>query len=210
MPPGSTRRRSPTRTTSTCTPCTCPARSAPASRGEWVTPLYGKLAAKGCVYTEANGWERPKWFSPDGREEAPGFRHSNVFEVVAAECRAVRERVGVLDLSSFAKYEVAGAGAETYLNTITANRMSRRPGGIVLAHYLSDEGRILGESTITRLAGDRFYVLSGAGSEETRDYVEPHLAAPGTTFGIDLLGEPRAATVLAEAVYDPGNERLRA
>ena len=145
-----------------------PGEERPASRGERVTPLFGKLAAKGCVYTEANGWERPKWFSLDGREEEVGFRHNNVFEVVGEECRAVRERVGVLDLSSFAKYDVTGPRAEAYLNTITANRMPRRIGGIVLAHYLSDEGRIVGESTITRLAPDRFYVLSGAGRRGPR------------------------------------------
>ena len=196
-----------------------PGEERPASRGERVTPLFGKLAAKGCVYTEANGWERPKWFSPDGREEAPGFRHSNVFEVVAAECRAVRERVGVLDLSSFAKYEVAGAGAEAYLNTITANRMSRRPGGIVLAHYLSDEGRILGESTITRLAGDRFYVLSGAGSEDRdldvlvqgpRDGLDVTVANVTGDWGVLVLAGPRSRAVLAKLTdAELGNGHFR-
>ena len=116
----------------------------------------------------------------------------------------------MLDLSSFAKYEVAGAGAEAYLNTITANRMSRRPGGIVLAHYLSDEGRILGESTITRLAGDRFYVLSGAGSED-RDL---DVLVQGPRDGLDVtvtnVTGDWGVLVLAEAVYDPANERLRA
>ena len=196
-----------------------PGEERPASRGERVTPLYGKLAAKGCVYTEANGWERPKWFSPDGREEVPGFRHSNVFEVVAAECRAVRERVGVLDLSSFAKYEVAGAGAEAYLNTITANRMSRRPGGIVLAHYLSDEGRILGESTITRLAGDRFYVLSGAGSEDRdldvlvqgpRDGLDVTVTNVTGDWGVLVLAGPRSREVLAKLTdAELGNGHFR-
>ena len=184
-----------------------PGEERPASRGERVTPLYDRLAAKGCVYTEANGWERPKWFSPDGREEAPGFRHNNVFEVVAAECRAVRERVGVLDLSSFAKYEVTGAGAEAYLNAIVANRVSRRIGGIVLAHYLSDEGRILGESTITRLAEDRFYVLSGAGSEDRdldllmqgpRDGLDVAVANVTGDWGVLVLAGPRSREVLAK------------
>ncbi len=143
-----------------------PGEERPAGRGARKTPLYDKLAAKGGVHTEANGWERPKWFSPDGRQEELGFRHNNTFEVVAAECRAVRERVGVLDLSSFAKYDVTGPGAEAFLNRVCANRMPRRMGGITLAHYLSEEGRIRGESTITRLSEDRFYVLSGATAQD--------------------------------------------
>ena len=143
-----------------------PGEERPAARDARITPLYDRLRDQGCVYTEANGWERPKWFSLDGRVEEPGFRHNNVFEVVADECRAVRERVGVLDLSSFAKYDVTGPDAESFLNRVCANHMPRRVGGISLAHYLSEQGRIAGESTITRLGDEHFYVLSGAGAED--------------------------------------------
>jgi len=146
-----------------------PGEERPASRKTRITPLYAQLAEHGAVYTEANGWERPKWFSPDGREEEAGFRHNNTMEVVAEECRAVRERVGVIDLSGFAKYEVRGKHAETLLNRISANRMPRRDGGIVLTHYLSERGRIIGESTVTRLKQDRYYILSGALCED-RDF----------------------------------------
>lgn len=139
-----------------------PGEERPEGRPAKVTPLYATLKAKGCVFTEGFGWERPKWFSLDRREEACSFRHSNVFEVVAAECRAVRERVGVFELPSFSKYEVTGPGAEAFLDRLCANRMSRRAGGIVLAHALTAAGRILTEFTVTRLADDRFYLLSGA------------------------------------------------
>ena len=113
-----------------------PGEERPEGRPAKATPLYDKLKAKGCVFTEGFGWERPKWFSLDGREEECSFRHNNVFEVVAAECRAVRERVGVFELPSFAKFEVSGPGAEAFLDRLCANRMSRRDGGIVLAHAL--------------------------------------------------------------------------
>jgi dimethylglycine dehydrogenase len=171
------------------------------------------------VHTEANGWERPKWFSLDGRVEEVGFRHNNTFEVTAAECRAVRERVGVLDLSSFAKYDVVGADAESYLNTITANRMPKRIGGITLAHYLSEQGRILGESTITRLAQDRFYVLSGAGAEERDlDHLRQGLATAGDVsvtnvtddWGVLVLAGPRSRDLLENLTdTDLGNEKFR-
>jgi dimethylglycine dehydrogenase len=143
-----------------------PGEERPAARNQRVTPLFDRLKDQGAIYTTANGWERPKWFSLDGREEKEGFRHNNTFEVVAEECKAVRERVGVLDLSSFAKYDVTGKGAEAFLNRVSANKMPKRAGGITLTHYLSDTGRIAGESTITRLGDEHFYVLSGAGAED--------------------------------------------
>jgi dimethylglycine dehydrogenase len=143
-----------------------PGEERPAGRKTRTTPLYDLLESKGAVFTEVNGWERAKWFSLDGREEEIGFRHNNTFDVVAQECRAVRERVGIMELSTFAKYDVAGKDAETVLNRISANRMPKREGGITLTHYLADNGRLNGESTVTRMAERHYYVLSGATSEE--------------------------------------------
>ncbi|MGB3714245.1 MAG: FAD-dependent oxidoreductase [Candidatus Promineifilaceae bacterium] len=142
-----------------------PGEERPAGRPARTSPLFNKLKDKGCVHTEVAGWERPKWFSLDGREEEYGFRRNNVFDIVAAECQAVRERVGVRDLSSFAKYDVSGPDAETFLNRMLANRVARRDGGIVLAHALSEKSRIESEFTVTRLADDHFYLLSAAVAE---------------------------------------------
>ncbi len=182
-----------------------PGEERPAARKTRITPLYDRLLKQGCVYTEVNGWERPKWFSPDNRVESLGFGRSNAFDVVAAECRAVRERVGVMDLSSFAKYEVSGADAERLLNRITANKMPQQ-GGIALAHYLSAQGRINGESTITRLGAEHYYLLSAAVAEEA-DYDRLAQAVlPAETVRIDRVSDhwgvlvvagPRARDVLA-------------
>jgi len=139
-----------------------PGEERPAGRDLRKTSLYETLKNKGAVFTEAASWERPKWFSLDGRAEEPGFGRTNVHEVVAEECRAVRMRVGVTDLSSFAKFDVTGADAEAYLNRITANRVPGKNGGIALTHLLGDNGMIQSEATVTRLAEDHFYVLSGA------------------------------------------------
>jgi dimethylglycine dehydrogenase len=142
-----------------------PGEELPAGRPQRTSPLYEHLKGKGGVFTETFGWERPKWYSLDGRDEEYDFRRNNVFDVVRDECIAVRERVGILDLSGFAKYDVSGPDAETFLNRLCANRMPAKTGGIVLAHILSKNGRILGEMTITRLGDDRFYLLSAAGAE---------------------------------------------
>ena len=114
-----------------------PGEELPAARPRRASPLYEKLKARGCVYTETFGWERPKWFSTDGREEEYGYRRNNVFEVVRDECLAVRERAGILDLSGFAKYDVTGADARAFLDRVCANRIPDA-GGIVLAHVLSE------------------------------------------------------------------------
>ena len=139
-----------------------------AARDCRLSPLHAALAEKGAVFTQTFGWERPQWFSLDGREEECSYRRNNVFDVVRAECEAVRDRVGVIDMTGFAKYDVRGAGAEAFLNRLLANRMPKRDGGMALAHFLSRQGRILGEATVTRIANDHFYLLSAA-SAELRD-----------------------------------------
>ncbi len=196
-----------------------PGEERAASRKQRTTLLYDRLAEQGAVYTEANGWERPKWFSLDGRAEEIGFRHNNTMEVVAEECRAVRERVGVLDLSSFAKYEVCGADAQTFLNRISANHMPSRDGGIALTHYLSPQGRIIGESTVTRLREDYYYILSGAGAED-RDFdtllqgvlPDEKVSVANITddIGVLVIAGPNSRETLASlASVDLSNETFR-
>ena len=188
-----------------------PSEELPAARPRRVSPLYEKLTARGCVYTETFGWERPKWFSPDAREEEYGYRRNNVFDVVRNECLAVRERAGILDLSGFAKFDVTGAGARAFLDRICANRMPKM-GGIALAHVLSEGGRIGGEMTITHLADDHFYVLSAAGAElrdldhliqSARKDEQVQVANVTDERGVLVLAGPHSRDVLASLTDSP-------
>jgi dimethylglycine dehydrogenase len=166
-------------------------------RPQKTSPLHSKLQARGGVHGETFGWERPKWFSLDGRIEDFGYRRNNVFEVVRDEVRAVSERVGVLDLTGFAKYEISGRGAEEFLNRVVANRAPRKVGGIALAHLLSSGGRIQGEMTVTRLADDRFYALSAAGAElRDRDWLMQS-RLPGEAVQIENVTETRGVLVVS-------------
>ena len=195
-----------------------PGEELPAARPRRTSPLYEKLEARGCVYTETFGWERPKWFSPDGREEEYGYRRNNVFDVVRDECLAVRERAGILDLSGFAKYDVTGAGARAFLDRVCANRMPDA-GGIVLAHLLSEGGRIGAEMTVTHLADDHFYVLSAAGAElRDLDHLvqgrrageQVQIANVTDERGVLALAGPAARDILAwltDAPLDSGSFR---
>jgi dimethylglycine dehydrogenase len=174
-----------------------PNEEEPDGRPAKVSPLYERLKAQGAVYTETFGWERPRWFSPDGRTEAYSYRRNNVFEVVRAEVRAVHERVGVLDLTGFAKFDIEGADAEAFLNRVCANRMPTRAGGIALVHMLSRQGRILGEMTVTRLAADRFYALSAAAAQ-IRDFdLLTQSRLPGEDVRIHDVTEERGVLVLS-------------
>ena len=196
-----------------------PGEEEPDGRPQKISPLYGRLLAAGAVYGETYGWERPKWFSTDGRTEEAGYHRTNVFEVVAAEVHAVEQRVGVLDLSGFAKYEVTGPDAEAFLNRICANRMPKKQGGIGLVHPLSRLGRIYGEMTVTRLADDHFYCLSAAAAEQ-RDsdhLVQSKLPHEQVTIsnvtmkrGVLVLSGPRSREVLAKLTEtDLSNEGFR-
>jgi dimethylglycine dehydrogenase len=178
-----------------CTPM--PGEELPAARECRTSPLYDRLVAQGAVHTQTFGWERPKWFSPDGREENYSFRRNNTFELVGGECHAVRERVGLLDLSGFAKYEVSGPDAKPFLNRIFANRIPDKTGGIVLAHLLSEAGRIRAEMTVTRLANDRFYLLSAAAAElRDTDHLEQS-SQENENVSIRNISDQRGVLVLA-------------
>ena len=174
-----------------------PGEEEPDGRPRKMNPLHATLESHGAVHTETFGWERPKWFSPDGREELSGYRRNNVFDVVRSEVTAVHERVGILDLSGFAKFDVCGPDAETFLNRICANRMPRKAGGIGLVHTLSRNGRILGEMTVSRLADDRFYALSAAAAElRDLDLLEQS-RQPGESVSIDNMSERLGVLVIS-------------
>ncbi len=183
------------------------------------TPTYEKLKAKGAVFGDVYGWERAKWFDHKGEGEHYSFRRSNAFGPVGEECRAVRERAGVLDLSSFAKYEVTGADAGALLDRLCANRLPRRDGGIVLGHFLTELGGIESEMTITRLAADHYYCLSAAVAElHDLDWLSQHIEDGEQVQvrnvtderGVLVLSGPRSRDILSSLTdADLGNAAFR-
>jgi dimethylglycine dehydrogenase len=141
------------------------------------------LKAKGARFGARGGWERAVYFDPDGsiEEHTLSFRRERSWKnAVAAEVRAVREHVGVLDLPGFTKLEVSGPGAQTFLDTLTCSRLPRL-GRITLAYVLTDRGRILCEFTITRIASDAFYLVSATTAEwHDLDVLQSRLLSDGS------------------------------
>ncbi|WP_425079009.1 FAD-dependent oxidoreductase [Ruegeria denitrificans] len=132
------------------------------------SPLHELLKSKGAVHEEVYGFERPRWFARDGVEQRDhySFRRTPADDMVAAEVKAVRESVGIMDVTAFTKVEVSGPGAYALLDRLTANRMPQKVGSITLTHMLNRRGRIELETTIVRMADDRFYLVCAAFFEQ--------------------------------------------
>ena len=136
----------------------------PAGRPAKPGPLYERLRARGAVFEEVYGHERPRWFARNGvaQRDHYSFGRTVVHDCVAEEVQAVRERAGLMDISAFAKIDLGGPDAARYLDRLVANRLPARPGGIVLTHMLNRHGRIELDLTVVRLDEDRFYLVCAA------------------------------------------------
>jgi dimethylglycine dehydrogenase len=184
-----------------------PNEELPAARPQQTTALYDLIVSQGAVMGDSWGLETPLWFAPKGVEpkETPTFRRSNAFPHVAEECRAVRERVGVLEIANFAKYEITGKGAEAYLDRLLANRLPPT-GRLALTPMLSPKGRLYGDLTVGRLADDRFVIFGSGGAQSVHmRWFHKHLPPSGVTVrnrnmelhGLSISG-PRARDLLAK------------
>lgn len=128
-----------------------------------VSPLFERTQAAGAVFGELAGWERANWYAPEGvaTEYRYAFGPQNWFEHSAAEHRAIREDVGMIDTSSFGKLLVQGRDALTVLQRLSVNDVDVAVGHIVYTQWLNEHGGIEADVTVTRLAEDQFLVLSG-------------------------------------------------
>lgn len=173
-----------------------PFEERPAGRPRRTSQVYNELKDSGAVFGAAYGWERPNWFSSKTNDASTlSFRSNNWVHAVRRECESVRDNVAVADLSAFAKYEVRGADAFDFLDQIGANRAPQRDGAVALMHCLHRSGGIESEFTITRFAGDHFYLTSAAAAERRdqdllreRAQGYAHLSIVNVTKQVGVLG----------------------
>jgi len=188
-----------------------PNEELPAARPLRTTPVYDRLKAKGAVFGVSYGLEHALWFAPEGMEpvEQVTFRRSNAHDAVAAECHAVRTGVGLMEISTYAKYEVTGAGAEAWLSRLLVNRMPQQ-GRIVLAPMLNPGGKLIGDFTVAKAGPERFYVFgSGIAEEYHLRWFEAQLPENGVAIrslrselvGLSIAG-PRSRELLQRLVAD--------
>jgi 4-methylaminobutanoate oxidase (formaldehyde-forming) len=191
-----------------------PGEEMESARGARLSPLYRSLLERDAVYGSKAGWERPLWFDTGAvpASETPSFEEKpGWFEAVGLEHRAVRERVALIDQSSFSKFEIEGPGALPALERIAANRIDRPIGACIYTQLCNEAGGIEADLTIMRLAADRFYLVTGS-AFGVRDagWVRRHLPRDGSVAirevtsalaVINLVG-PKSRDVLAAVTFD--------
>ncbi|MEK9743166.1 MAG: FAD-dependent oxidoreductase [Gammaproteobacteria bacterium] len=137
---------------------TYPNEQLPAGRPLKKAPAWSDMNAAGAQWGCSWGLEVPLMFAGNGFEETPTLRRSNAFNVVAEECRAVRENVGLLDISGFSRYEISGPNAETWLRKIICGRLPA-PGRARLAPLLAPSGRLKGDLTAFNWGDGRWWLM---------------------------------------------------
>ncbi len=138
-----------------------------AGRPARMRPAYQKQKSLGAVFGLNYGWEHPLWFAGEGVDgkEDYGFERQAWFDPVGEECKALRDSVGLLDVSNFAKYELTGPDCGAWLDRIVANKVPTEIGRTCLAPLLGVRGGIAGDFTVTKMAEDH-YMLFGSGMAE--------------------------------------------
>lgn len=179
------------------------------------SPLYDRLKAQGAAFGEKLGWERPNWFADLASGETPEDRYSygrqNWFEAVGREHQACRERVVVIDQTSFAKFMLVGRDAEAALSFVAAGDVSKPAGHLTYTQMLNSRGGIECDLTVARFSADRYYIVTGTGFA-THDFdwiarslpagLDAHLVDVTSGYAVLSLMGPRARDVLSSLTDD--------
>jgi dimethylglycine dehydrogenase len=184
-----------------------PAEERPAGRPAKTSPAYPRLKDKGAVFGARGGWERAVYFPGKGARISPelSFRRPGWHAAVEQECRAAHERVAVLDLPGFTKFEVTGAAAAAWLDHLVAGVVPR-PGRTALNYFCAPTGGVVTEMTLTAFSPDRFWLISAAaGERHDEHWLREHLPAGGgvrvdnvsAQFGTLIVVGPKSRELLS-------------
>jgi dimethylglycine dehydrogenase len=199
---------------------TFPNEELPAGRNVQTVPIHDRLVEHNAVWGADFGLEYPLWFQRPGEEpvEEVTFRRSNAWDLVREESLAVRDAVGMTEVSNFSKYEVAGPGSADWLQGLFTNRLPK-VGRINLTAILNTRGKVIGEFSVARLADEHFFLFSSLGAtEHHRRWFLAHMP-PDARFTFDVLGQrlaglsiagPRSRDVLQSLTrFDVSNDNFR-
>ncbi|MCP4328599.1 MAG: FAD-dependent oxidoreductase [Alphaproteobacteria bacterium] len=170
-----------------------PNEELPAARPLKATAIYDRLKERGAVFGSAWGLEAALWYARSGEDarDVFSFRRSNDFAAVGEECHAVRDGVGVFEISAYANYEVTGPDAADWLDRLLPNRLPK-VGRMVLTPMLNAGGMLIGDFTLARAAEDRFYLIgSGVAEQYHMRWFLQHLTTSGVALraiSLDMQG----------------------
>lgn len=187
-----------------------PNEELPAARPLRTTAIYDRLVADNAVMGESCGLENPLWFAPMGTApiEYVTFRRSNAFEHVGSECRAVREGVGMTEISNYGKIEVEGPRAVEFLSRVMAGRIPA-VGRLSLSPMLNEKGKLIGDFTLSRYAPDKFLLICSLSAENYylrwfKKHDQPGVMFRGASMdypGLSVAG-PKSRDLLQKLVRD--------
>ena len=184
-------------------------------------PCYERMKKLGAVFGQKFGWERANFFVTDGMEQKDdwSFRRSKWFKAVEKECKNVKENVGLLDMTAFAKCRIKGPKAETFLDYLVANKLPKKIGRINLCHALNTKGGVHSEFTIMREAEDSFYLVSaGAFQRLDHDWILKWMPKDGSvqfenltnSVGVLVVSGPKARELMKRVSKDDfSNENFK-
>ena len=170
-------------------------------------PCYDRLKKLGAVFGQKFGWERANFFATDGakQEDDWSFRRSNWFKSMEKECKNVKENVGLLDMTAFAKCRIKGPKAEEFLDKLVANKLPKKIGRINLCHALNTKGGVHSEFTIMRESENSFYLVSaGAFQRLDHDWIYKWMPKDGSvqfenltnSIGVLVVSGPKARELM--------------
>ncbi len=193
-----------------------PDEERPACRPLRTAPAYDRQKALGAQFGQVNGWERPNYYAEPGFDDAAArsFRRGGWWKYAEAEARAIREGVGLIDATAFAKHVVKGPGATAFLDWFTTNRLPK-VGRINLTYALTPAGTTRSEYTILRRGEDEYYLISaGAWQDYDADYLRKaaedragdfgyiEIQDVTTQWGVFAIAGPKSRDVLREVIRD--------
>jgi 4-methylaminobutanoate oxidase (formaldehyde-forming) len=155
-----------------------PYRQPATARGVRRSPLHEHLKARGAVFGETAGWERANWFAKEGqeREYRYSWKRQNWFDNQREEHLAVRNNVGLFDMTSFGKIRIEGRDALAFLQRLCANDLDVAPGKIVYTQMLNARGGIESDLTVSRLSETAFFaVVPGATLQRDLTWMRKHV-----------------------------------
>ena len=185
-----------------------PALQPRTARGVRKSPLHDRLAAQRACFGVVAGWERPNWYAPEGVEPVYEYSYGrqNWFSYSAEEHKAVRETVGLFDQISLAKFELAGRDAEAVLGRLCANDVAVPEGKVVYTQMLNVHGGIETDLTVTRLAEDRYLIVTvAAAARHDFDWIVRNIPANAHAVLTDL-----GASLATVSVMGPNSRALLA
>jgi 4-methylaminobutanoate oxidase (formaldehyde-forming) len=183
------------------------------ARGIRHSPLYFLLKEKGAVYGSKYGWERANWFAPEGvnPKDELTFEVPNWFVHVGNEHRAARERVVLIDQSSFCKFEIEGPGALEFLNWLAVNNIDKPVGSVIYTQLCNSRGTIEADITVTRLAHDKYFLVTGTAlGLHDAEWIKKHIPKDGSivfndvtsSFAVINVIGPRSRKLLEKVTRD--------